>query len=164
MATLREIRKPKETAMNAKRESARRGKALWRRAAVVALVGVALVAGASIARAATTNYWGYGNLSASNPAAGTCPGSPAGVACSGWAYWDYSQIGWNSGRSAFAYGFICQSDGVFWGPAFGGSESFGTYSALWSNWCPSHYNKVAVVHLSGGGGTYNYVQGRGLIY
>jgi hypothetical protein len=149
--------------MTKKLESVRHRKIEWWRVVLIALIA-ALVAGVSIAGAATTNYWGYGNLSASNPGAGTCPGSSAGVACAGSANWDYSQVGWNSGRSAFSYGFICQSDGLLWGPALSGQESFGTYTALWSSWCPGHYNKAAVAHLSGGGGTYNYLQGRGIIY
>lgn len=128
----------------------------------VGLISLAIWAPAALAT--TTNYWGYGNLTASNPTAGTCPNSVAGIACSGWAEWDYSQVGWNSGRSAFGFGFICQSDGYLWGPLMNGSESFGTYTALWSDWCPGHYNKAAVTHLSGGAGTYNYLQGRALIF
>ena len=112
----------------------------------------------------TINYWGYDNLTANNPPAGTCPGSVKGFACSGWDYWDYSQVDWDSGRSAFFFGFVCQSDGLFWGEPMSGQETFKTYTQLWSDYCPSDYNRVAVTHAGGGAGTYNYLQGRGLIF
>ncbi len=112
----------------------------------------------------TVNYWGYGNLTANNPPAGTCPGSVSGLACSGWNNWDYSQVDWISGRSAFAFGFICQSDGLLWARLMSGQEAFSTYTAHWYDYCPTHYNRAAVNHRPSGEGTYNYLQARGLIF
>jgi hypothetical protein len=130
------------------------------RLAVVVGASIAAVAFvASPASATTTNYWGYNNLTASNPPAGTCPGSIAGIACSGWNNWDYSQADWNSGSGSFVLGFICSSDGLLHGRVISGTPN--TYTDLWSSDCPTHYNKAAVAHYSG---TYNYLQARALIF
>lgn len=133
-------------------------------AAFCATCFLSLTVWATPALGTTVNYWGYGNLTANNPPAGNCPGSAKGIACSGWDYWDYSRVAWTSGRSAFAFGFICQSDGLLWGRPLSGQESFDTYTVLWSSYCPTHYNRVAVAHLAGGQGTYNYLQARALIF
>jgi len=134
-------------------------------ALIVAVVGLALAVFVPTALATTVNYWGYANLTASNPPAGSCfSGSIAGLACSGWSNWDYSQAGWNSGRSAWILGFLCQYDGNVHGRLFYGSEAFSTYTILWSDWCPGHYNRAVVSHVNGGTETYNYLQGRALIY
>jgi hypothetical protein len=134
----------------------------------LAFLAVALTAGflTGTAIASTTNYWGYNNLTATNPPGTQCPvnGSP-GIACSGWNNWDYSQVDWVSGRSSFAFGFICQPDGIVNARFMSGSESFGTYTVLWSDYCPGdHYVKAAVAHINGGSNTYNYLQGRALIF
>lgn len=118
------------------------------------------------ALATTTNYFGYANLTANNPAADSCfAGSEAGLACSGWASWDYSQAEWNSGRGEWVLGYICQADGKIHGRLFYGTESFNTYTILWSDpdyGCPGHYNRVAVAHVSDLYGSYNYLQGRAI--
>jgi len=124
----------------------------------------ALVLWASNALATTVVYWGYNYLTASNPPAGTCPGAASGIACSGWNNWDYSQVDWTSGRSSFTLGFICSSNGLLVGRLMFGTESFGTYTVLWSNYCPTHYNRAAVAHIDGGSQTYNYLQARALIF
>lgn len=134
----------------------------WFRHALTVVVLLAISATAAVA--STTNYWGYNNLTASNPPAGTCPGSVAGIACSGSNNWDYSQVGWTSGRSSFTVGFICSSNGLLVGRLLSGSEAFGTYTVLWSNYCSTHYNKAAVAHINGGSQTYNYLQARALIF
>jgi len=135
---------------------------LWLGAAVAV---AALTVGVSAAFGTTVVYWGYNNLTHSNPPAGTCPGAVSGIACSGWNNWDYSEADWNSGRSAWTLGFWCQSDGLIHGKLFFGNETFKTYDQLWSTWCPTHYNKVAVAHVDGGAyGTYNYLQARALIF
>jgi hypothetical protein len=110
------------------------------------------------------NYFGYANLTASNPPAGTCPGSIAGIACSGNANWDYSQTTWNSGEAYFDLGFICSSNGILVGHSEGGNFDYGKYTVLWSDYCPGHYNRTAIAHLSGATSTYNYLQARGLIF
>lgn len=119
---------------------------------------------ASAAWASEYVYWGYNNLTAPNPPAGTCPGATSGIACDGWNYWDYSRVDWNSGRSAFTFGFICSYDGLLWGRVMSGDETFKIYDALWSTYCPTHYNRTAVAHLNGGSESYNYLQSRSLIF
>jgi hypothetical protein len=115
------------------------------------------------ALATTVNYFGYANLTASNPPASSCfSGSVAGLACTGWTQWDYSQADWNSGQSAWALGFLCSADGLVHGRLFSGLEVFKTYTAQWSDYCPGHYNRVAVEHVHGDYGSYNYLQGRAL--
>lgn len=140
-------------------------KKLGRAAILMASVGVAVLAfWVSGAMATTVNYWGYDNLTSSNPPAGTCPGSAAGIACSGSNNWDYSQVDWTSGRSSFTFGFICSSNGLLIGRLMSGSEAFNTYTLKWSDACPGHYNKAAVAHVNGGSGSYNYLQARALIF
>jgi hypothetical protein len=137
------------------------------RVRVVALCVTCLVALAvwiTPALGTTVNYWGYNNLTANNPPAGTCPGAISGLACSGWSNWDYSQVDWTSGRSAFAFGFICGYDGILWARPMSGQEAFQTYTVHWYDYCPTHYNRAAVNHRPNGEGTYNYLQGRGLIF
>lgn len=106
-------------------------------------------------------YWGHDNLTASNPPSGTCPDSVAGIACSGWNYWDESDAHWHSGGGVgyFTVGFICGSDGNLYGPLHGGPyETPSTYGAWWSTWCgsASHYNRVAVAHVPFNS-SYNYM-------
>jgi len=137
--------------------------ARFRLGLVGAIIAATLVF-AAIAGATTTAYWGYNYLTASNPSAGTCPGAVAGIACDGWNNWDYSEAGWNSGRSSWTLGFICQSDGLLWGHLYSGSETFTTYDQLWSTFCPTHYNRTAVAHINGGTESYNYLQARSVIY
>ena len=134
------------------------------RALMIAVIA-ALSLGALVpaALATTVNYFGYANLTANNPPANSCfSGSVAGLACTGWTQWDYSQADWTSGHSAWALGFLCQADGLVHARLFYGSEAFNTYTATWSDYCPGHYNRVAVEHVNGGGGSYNYLQARAL--
>jgi len=70
----------------------------------VAAATAFLVVCVGSAKATTHIYWGYNNLTASNPPAGTCPNSVAGIACSGWGNWDYSQVDWTSGSGYFTFG------------------------------------------------------------
>lgn len=107
------------------------------------------------------SYWGYNNLTANNPAAGTCPGAASGVACSTKGNWDESDADWNSGQGSFAVGFICQSDGLLHGRLLYGNETPQTYGAWWSTYCPTHYNRAAVAHVDPSFyGTYNYLRAR----
>lgn len=135
-----------------------------RRALVIAVIA-ALALGAFVptALATTVNFFGYANLTANNPPASSCfSGSVAGLACSGWTEWDYSQAGWNSGHSGWTLGFLCQADFTVHGRLFLGYEGFDTYTAQWSDYCPGHYNRAVVEHVNDGNGSYNYLQGRGL--
>ena len=135
-----------------------------RRALVIAVIA-ALPLGAFVpaALATTVNFFGYANLTANNPPASSCfSGSVAGLACSGWTEWDYSQAGWNSGHSGWTLGFLCQADFTVHGRLFLGYEGFDTYTAQWSDYCPGHYNRAVVEHVNDGNGSYNYLQGRGL--
>jgi hypothetical protein len=132
---------------------------------LLAVAGLALAVFVPVALATTTPYWGYNNLTSSNPPANTCfSGSAAGIACSGWNNWDYSEADWTSGRSSWTLGLLCQSDGLIHGKLFYGSETFKTYDVLWSTYCPTHYNRDAVAHINGGTQTYNYLQARDVIY
>ncbi len=126
-------------------------------AIVSTVVFAAAIAGSSWA--GTSDYWGFNNLSSSNPGAGTAcaVAEVGGWACTGFNYWDQSDADWRNYRGYFKVGFICESDGYLWGPEHGGNESYGVYGAWWSTWCPTHYNRVAVAHLPGDSGQ-NYLQ------
>ena len=134
---------------------------IQRVAVILAVAALSLVVFPGSAQARTVVYWGYNNLTASNPPAGTCPTWPAGFACSGFGNWDYSQVDWNSGSGTFIIGFICTADDTLNGRLHGDSDPKGTYTELWSTWCPGHYNKAAVAHDHG---TYNYLQARALVF
>lgn len=128
---------------------------------VAAVIAFAMIA-ASSAAARSGNYWGFNNLSASNPPAGQAC-SVAGVggwACTGFNNWDQSDADWRGGHGAFVVGFICGDDGLLWGAPHGGYEGFGVYAAWWSTYCPfTHYNRVAVAHREPSPyGSYNYLQ------
>jgi hypothetical protein len=135
------------------------------RAIVVGAVSVlALCVLVPAAFATTVNYFGYANLTASNPPANSC-GTPsqAGLACSGWANWDYSEADWVSGHSDWYLGFLCQKTGSVNGRWIHTWEDFRTYDEYWSNDCPDgHYNRAAVLHLNNTNGSYDYLQGRAL--
>lgn len=134
----------------------------WARVILMASVAVAVLAGS--AGAATNAYWGYNYLTASNPPAGTCPTFGAGKACSGWNYWDYSQMDRNSGSAFVGIGFIYTSDRdrIHYAPI---PFDPGVYTVVWNDFrLPepySHYNKAACVYVSG---TYVYAQCRALIF
>jgi hypothetical protein len=137
---------------------------VWRqRRWLIGLLVVSLALVLAAAAAATTHiYWGYNNLTASNPPAQTCPGWYAGVACSGWGNWDYSQVDWTSGSARFVFGFVCQSDGLLhYGRVYGDGDTKTTYTVFYASLCPGHYNKAGVAHYDG---TYNYLQARALVF
>jgi hypothetical protein len=118
--------------------------------------------------------WGYGNLTKSNPAPGTCnAGYPFNLAgaCLGYRNWDYSRVYWNSGTGAFDFGFICSpaerragTDG--YGRGLGDNSAFGTYTLQWNSSICGHYLRVFVRSLEDDGvaGTYNYLKSTGLIF
>lgn len=129
--------------------------------AAVLFAAVALATVATTAKALTGAYWGYNNLSATNPPNATCSYNgrvwPAGFACSGWGNWDISWVDWTSGSGKFIFGFICQSDDSLHGPILNGAggDVPAFYSTVYYADCPGHYNHAAVGHV---GGTYNYLQ------
>ncbi len=105
---------------------------------VAALVAALALAGG--ASAATVNYYGYAWLSYTQPPAGTCSGWPAGTACAGWNYWDYSQIDVRTTTNV-PFGFIYTTGWMHlrwvWGR--------GTFTVLWSalGSGTTHYNRPA---------------------
>jgi hypothetical protein len=120
-----------------------------------------------LASATTNNYWGYNNISSTNPPAGTCTidGSawPAGFACSGWNYWDYSQIDRaSSSGGEVRFGFRFTSIDAM---IFANTTTGGTYTRKWDDpiFSPyqTHYNRAM---CSYGGGNRTYVQCRALIF
>lgn len=117
-----------------------------RRALLTAVIAaLSLVVLVPAALATTVNYFGYANLTANNPPASSCfSGSVAGLACSGWTEWDYSQAGWNSGHSGWTLGFLCQADFTVHGRLFFGYEAFGTYTAQ----CPTIALRITTEQLS----------------
>jgi hypothetical protein len=130
-------------------------------------VGIAF-AGATTARATTTNYWGYNNMTKNNPSAGTCSSQGAGFACSGWNNWDRSQIDWNSGNAVF----------IFFGfQNCAGCTNYGTQATYAKTWtllrtdynsmycnCINTYNRATVAYDDGNLSTYAYLQGRAIIF
>jgi hypothetical protein len=132
----------------------------------LAVVGAILLMAPS-AGATTTPYWGYNYISSTNPPAGTCTvdgyGYPAGYACSGWNYWDYSQIDRASSSGGnVVVGFRFTSTSYI-----GGNDTTtgGTYTIKWNDpifgSAPTHYNRAACYYWSG---NRTYVQCRDLIF
>jgi hypothetical protein len=125
---------------------------------------MALAVFTSAASATTDNFFGYDNLTSSNPPSGSCSGFSAGRDCAGWNYWDYSQIDRNSGSATIGMGFDYDDSQtlIYYIPI---PFDAGTYTVVWndsrlsSN--PTHYNRAACLHV---GGTYAYVQCRALIF
>jgi hypothetical protein len=120
------------------------------------------------ALATTVNYWGFNNMTKSNPPAGTCSSERAGVACSGWNYWDRSQLAYNSGNAT-----------MFWGMENCAGCAWRGYTALspgvwtlirtqWNLDFPSSpinpYNRALCAFADGSLNTYAYVQCRAIIY
>lgn len=132
------------------------------RFASVVAVAVAfwLLLVAPSARSATA-YWGYNNLSATNPSHQCAIHDVDGFACSGYGNWDYSQDDWQSGNGKFVLGWLCQSDNytAITGTVYGDSDPKGTYNAYYATYCGGHYNKAATCRWSGPG-SYNYLQAR----
>jgi hypothetical protein len=118
--------------------------------------------------ATTVNYWGYNNMTKSNPPSGTCSSERAGFACSGWNYWDRSQIAYNSGDAV-----------IFWGMENCAGCALRGYTALspgvgtfirtqWNQDNPDFpvnpYNRAVCVFADGSRNTYAYVQCRAIIF
>lgn len=119
------------------------------------------------ALAAQHNYFGFDNLTASNPSAPNCGGVfnfLSGYACYGLNYNDYNQVQWNSGRSAFRFGFTSCYGCGYENRLMSGSEAFSTYTVIWSQFTVAHYNYAVCSHTDGGSNTYNYLQCRALVY
>jgi len=134
------------------------------RGAWVFVIGViAALVVAATAAATTDNYFGFDNLTSSNPPSGACSGFGAGRDCvSGWNFWDYTQIQRNSGSATIGMGFIWNGNHsqINYVPI---PFDAGTYTRIWSDGDFSnqtHYNKPACLYLNG---TYSYLQCRGII-
>lgn len=141
----------------------------WVPIGLVVLAAAAVLTGASLA--STTAYWGYNNMTDTNPPASRneCPNQNAdGRACSGFNYWDRTQIDYNSGNASIFYSFQnCV------GCSFMGYEA--TYAKTWTllrtDWNNDHpsgptvnaYNRVACEHF-GGGTSYAYIQCQAVIW
>jgi hypothetical protein len=126
-----------------------------------------------IASATTYNHWGYNYLSYYNPAgADECSSPPwntsYGVACSGFRYYDYTQVqklGGSQTSGTFRVGFIFSCCPGIFGVVNG--PGFDTYTHAWNKpeWAAyaSHYNRVACLYETGGSSN-SYVQCRGLVF
>lgn len=77
--------------------------ARFRRPALVGLIVVALAL-APAAFATTVVYWGYNHTNPDNPPAQTCSSQTSGFACSGFNYWDRTQVDKQNG-GWIIYGF-----------------------------------------------------------
>ena len=130
--------------------------------AVLAVLAAALML-VGAASGTQNNYWGYNNISSSNPPSHTCDSEPAGVACAGWNYWDYSQIDRaSSGGGHVAFGFRFCSGCLF---ALADTVTGGTYTLKWNDPIfgggAAHYNRPGCAYS---GGPMTYVQCRALIF
>lgn len=102
-------------------------------AALLVCVTALLLLAAAPALATVESYWGYNNMTSTNPAASStspyysveCYGDPAGYACSGFNNWDRSSVDWNSGSAAIAYGFENCSTCTYYSWA-------GDYAKVWT--------------------------------
>jgi hypothetical protein len=132
-------------------------------ALIIAFSAVAGVAHASYAE--WHNYWGYNNLSRTNPPAGTCSGQGAAVACSGFNYTpphDFSAIDMPSGNAVIAHGYQNCSGCTIWKadwPAPGYDETSWDYYAGVLGYPVSGYNRVVCLHTTNNN-TYAYTQCR----
>jgi hypothetical protein len=136
------------------------------RVTVMALAVLTALAIATPAQAITyTNYWGFNNLTKTNPPAGTCSGQGAAIACSGFNNTpphDTTFIQINSGNATLAEGFQnCQGCAVYYGNA---GPSAGAWELTWSqlhNVYPGlgTYNRVTCMHRFDEP-TYSYCQCR----
>jgi hypothetical protein len=135
---------------------------------LVALVGTTLLF-SSTAAATTTPYWGYNNMTQTNPPAGTCPSWLAGTACSGWNNWDRSQIQITSGTTDITYGFInCTGCLIHGFPTccvgihtLIRSDYNDAYCAIYG--CVNTYNTCIASHSRHDSG-YAYLQARTIIF
>jgi hypothetical protein len=133
---------------------------------VIAAAVVAVFAGTAFATRYT--YWGYSTINNSNPAAGTCPSSIAGIACDGFNYWDQNEIAQNSGgyiiqgfqntTGGSIYGIVracCAADPNPWELAWNDSRLSGAVN---------HYNRTACSYDFFSGNPGSYIQCRSLIF
>lgn len=137
--------------------------------ALIVLAACIIAAGtfAATAAAVTHVYFGYNNLTASNPSQPNCNGIFSffsGYACFGKNYNDYTQVDWTSGRSDFRLGFTTCYGCGYENRLISGNENFGTYTVRWSQFPVSHYNYSVCSHSEGGPGSYNYLQCRALVF
>lgn len=139
----------------------------WARYKIAVLAVLAALIGAAAASATTTTYWGFNNLTESNPPLNTqCPMDGSGVACSGFNNWDRSQIQIAGGTGATVqYGFQnCAGCQVFSATA----TPLGTYTLIRSVYNQNHAQKINVYNRAvcawAGGGTSSYVQCRAIIF
>lgn len=116
------------------------------------------------AYATTTIYWGYNNLTQSNPPLGTCSGNGPGVACSGFNNWDRSQIQIAGGTGAIvSFGFQNCAGCVLYGAS---GKPLGTYTLIRNEYNSVHggvinpYNRTMCGY--GGDGSASYVQCRAI--
>jgi hypothetical protein len=131
---------------------------------VAALVGLTLFVAPPGSAGTTNNYWGYNNMTSSNPAAG-CPGNGlAGIACSGWNNWDRSQVDYNSGSATLRVAMNGSGSGDYYGFSV---SSANVYTLIRNDWNAAHptlyiqpYNRAACLYLSG---SYAYIQCRAII-
>jgi hypothetical protein len=137
---------------------------LIRRTATLLLcAAIAALSLAASASATQNNYWGFNFITLNNPPAGTCPSRSSGEACSGFNYWDYSQVQINSSYGQVLYGFE-KCTGCNWSGFFTNPGQTGTYTIIWNASIynpPFHYNKAACSYFGGGE---SYVQCRAYIF
>lgn len=128
-----------------------------RRSIAFVILCAALLVIPAGADATTVNYWGFNNLSGSNPPAGSCSffTFPSGYVCSGWNYWDRSQVQNNSGGQ-INLGFV-DNQGSYFSVSRSGIATYTVYRTDFQ-FVPL-YNRVMCSH---GPGT-NYVQCRAII-
>jgi len=135
----------------------------------IALLAVlAVLIAAAAASATTTTYWGFNNLTSSNPPSGTCTGNGAGVACAGFNYWDRSQIEIAGGTGAIvSYGFQNCAGCVLLGES---GQPLGTYTLIRTTYNSTHghnpvnaYNRTTCA-FGNVYGSASYVQCRDIIF
>lgn len=84
----------------------------------LAVIGVVLLFSITMASLTQTayaghvpgHYWGYDNMTSTNPVGGGSGAKcwynfGAGTACSGWNNWDRSRVDYNSGNATIQFGF-----------------------------------------------------------
>jgi hypothetical protein len=144
------------------------GRSRRRQSGLVAAIAALTLLFPATAFATTVNYWGYNNMTKSNPPSGTCSSERAGVACSGWNYWDRSQIAYNSGNAVILYGMEnCAA--CAWRGYTALSPGVGTFiRTQWNQDNPDFpvnaYNRALCAFADGSLNTYAYIQCRAIIF
>ncbi len=121
------------------------------------------------ARADTKAYWGYNNMTQTNPPAYTCQGQYAGFACSGFNNIDRTQIDYQSGDAFIDLGFQNCVGCTFKGDYIYGGN-IGVWTILRSEWNSAHptenpinsYNRSAC-RWGDWAPTYAYLQCRRIV-